>query len=72
LVDENGLKGLLCMFSDNVWCSSPMVVRFGILRQCSNCRHYKRFMRETAEKDVKVMDQIDEIQKHPNRYQELW
>ena len=66
-------KPLSFFFVLDVLCSFRKSEKvFGIMDKCLRCRHYRRFMREMAEKDVKVMDQIDEIQKHPNRYQELW
>ena len=37
---------------------------FGIMDRCLKCRHYHAFLREMAEQDEKVMDEIDQIQRY--------
>ena len=63
MVDGNSSKLLSCEFHDDVLCSHRKYEGFGIMDRCLRCRYYRRFMREIAEEDERVMDEIDEIQK---------
>lgn len=63
------MKLLSCLFLLDVLCSYVKTEKFsGVMDRCLKCRHYERFMREMAEEDAKVMDEIDEIRKHSDRY----
>ena len=68
LVDENGLKVLLCVFLDDVVCSFRKDARFGVMSRCFKCRHYLRFEMEMDEENELVMNEIDEIRKHPETF----
>jgi hypothetical protein len=54
-------KVLSCMFYDDVLCSYRKSEKFGVMDRCRKCRHYKRFLREMAEEDEKVMAEIDRM-----------
>jgi len=60
-------KLLSCMFLLHVLCSYRRYEKTGIMDRCLECSHYKRFLREMAEQDLLVMDEIDEI-----RRTEVW
>jgi len=68
LVDENGLKLLSCVFSDDVLCSYRKDVGFRIMARCSGCPSYKKFEREMDEEDERVMNEVDEMRKNPERF----
>jgi hypothetical protein len=57
---EKGLKGLFCVFVDDVSCKYRKSVKFHVMHRCWGCRHFKRYNREMLEVDEKVMDEIDE------------
>ena len=62
------MKPLLCLFLNNVLCSYRKTEKVTVMSRCFKCRHHRRFLREMAEEDKKVMDEIDEIREHPERY----
>lgn len=66
--DENGLKPLSCVFWDDVLCSYLKDGRFTVLGRCLKCRHHERWERMMDEEDERVMNEIDEMRKHPDRY----
>jgi len=53
-----------CFFLLDVLCSFRKGERFGVMNRCFKCPHYRRFMREMEEEDVRVMDEIDRIRKY--------
>ena len=57
------MKVLSCVFLDDVLCSYRKSEKFTVMGRCLKCRYYERFMREMAEEDAKVMDEIDEIRR---------
>jgi len=57
------MKILSCVFLDDVLCSYRKSEKFTVMGRCLNCCHYARFMREMAEEDAKVMDEIDEMRR---------
>jgi len=61
LVDVVSLKVLPCLFLLDVLCSYRKDEGFGVMARCFECSQYKRFMREMADEDERVMDEIDEI-----------
>ena len=61
MVDVDGLKGLRCVFYDNVLCSYRKSLRCGVMDRCLKCDYYVTFMHEMAEEDDKVMDELDEM-----------
>jgi len=44
--------------------------KLGVMDRCLRCSHYKRFLREMAEEDEKVMSEIDKIRRfgYPKRF----
>ncbi len=68
MVVENGLKLLSCVFDDDVLCSFRKYAGFGVMERCFKCDHYRRFEMEMEEEDERVMNEIDEIREHPDRY----
>lgn len=66
--DQDGLKVLSCVFLDDVVCSFRKDARFGVMSRCFKCTHYRRFMDEMDEEDERVMNEIDEIRKHPETF----
>jgi hypothetical protein len=53
-----------CLFLPDVLCSYVKTEKStGVMDRCLKCRHYKRFLREMAEEDEKVMDEIDEMRR---------
>ena len=67
MVDVNGSKVLSCVFFDDVLCSYRKYDGFGIMDRCFKCRHFFRFMREMAEEDERVMNEIEELQRRFHR-----
>lgn len=63
MVDGNGLKGLTCIFWDDVLCSYRKDSRSRILGRCLTCVHYRKFEAEMDEEDKKMMYEIDEIRR---------
>ena len=61
--NANCLECLSCVFFDDVLCSLRKSEKFTVMGRCLKCRHYRRFMREKAEEDAKVMDEIDEFRR---------
>ena len=61
--DVDSAKVLSCVFFDDVLCSYRKDKRFGVMDRCTKCRYYEQFMREMAEEDEKVMDEIGEVEK---------
>ena len=57
-------KLLFCVFSSDVLCSFRKSEKFGVMDRCLKCRYYKEFLREMAEEDEKVMDEIDRIRRY--------
>ena len=57
------MKVLSCVFFHDVLCSYRKNVKFGVMGRCFKCRHYRRFMREMTEEDMKLMDKIDEMRR---------
>ena len=58
-------KSLSCLFLLDVLCSfRKSEKKFGIMDRCLKCEHYKRFLKEMAEEDERVMDEIDRIRKY--------
>ena len=68
LVNENGLKVSSCIFFDDVLCSFRKDLRFGMMSKCFKCPEYRRFEREMDEEDERVMNEIDNIRKHPETF----
>jgi len=56
-------KLLSCLFLPDVLCLYRRYGKFGVMDRCLKCIHYKRFLRDMAEEDEKVMDEIDEIRR---------
>ena len=54
-------KPLSCMFKLKVLCSFRKSEKFGVMDRCLKCRYYEEFLREMAEEDEKVMDEIDRM-----------
>ena len=52
-----------CLFLLDVLCSFRKYEKLGIMDRCLKCEHYKRFLKEMAEEDERVMDEIDEIRR---------
>lgn len=58
------MKLLSCLFLLDVLCSYVKTEKFsGVMDRCLKCRHYARFLREMAEEDEKVMDEIDTMRR---------
>jgi len=68
LVDRNGLKCLPCVFLPDVLCAYCKGKGFGVMARCFTCSHFRRFEHEMDEEDERVMDEIDEIRKHPETF----
>jgi hypothetical protein len=69
LAEQRLMKSWLCLFFDDVFCPYPKIPcdrRFSSV--CFRCVQYKGFMREMDEEDKKMMDEIDDIRAHPERY----
>ena len=65
MVEEDELKGLRCVFSDNVLCSFRKSLKSGVMDRCLKCRHYFAFMGRMEKKEDefwKVHDEIREIE----------
>ena len=60
-------KLLSCFFLIDVLCSFRKSEKFGLMDRCLKCRHYLRFLREMAEEDEKVMDEIDRMRRYEPR-----
>ena len=56
-------KLLSCFFIKGVLCSYVKYEKIGVMDRCLECSVYKRFLREMAEQDLLVMDEIDEIRR---------
>ena len=56
-------KLLSCVFLPDVLCSFRVNEKLGVMDRCLRCSHYKRFLREMAEEDEKVMSEIDKIRR---------
>lgn len=56
-------KLLSCVFLPDVLCSFRKSEKFTMMDRCLKCSHYARFLREMAEEDEKVMDEIDEMRR---------
>ena len=57
-------KVLSCLFLPDILCSYVKSEKStGVMDRCLKCRHYHAFLREMAEEDEKVMDEIDEIRR---------
>lgn len=57
-------KPLSCLFMPKVFCSFRKSTGFHMMHRCLKCRHYREFMREMAEEDEKVMDEIDRMREY--------
>lgn len=57
-------KLLSCTFLPDVLCSFRKSEKVRIMSRCSDCAHYKRFMREMDSEDEAVMTEIDRIRKY--------
>ena len=58
------VKALPCIFLLGVTCSFRKDADdFRPMEMCFSCQYYKRFLKETQEEDVKVMDEIEKIHK---------
>ena len=68
LVEENGLKGLRCVFSDNVLCSYRKSLKSGIMERCFSCRHYFASMREMEKQEDEFWKEHDEIREIEARF----
>jgi hypothetical protein len=69
LAEKRLMESLLCLFSDDVFCPSSKVPRWErISSVCSSCEHFGRLMRMMDEEDEKVMDEIDDIRRNPEKY----
>ena len=62
-MDRERQKPLSCLFLADVLCSYRKSEKFTVMNRCLKCRHYRRFTREMAEEDERVMDEIDAIRK---------
>lgn len=58
------MKALLCLFLLDVFCSYRKSDKIRFMSRCLKCRYYKQFLREMAEENERVMDEIDRIRKH--------
>ena len=57
-------KPLSCLFKLKVLCSFRKSEKvFGIMDTCLTCKYYVEFLKEMAEEDEKVMDEIDEMRR---------
>jgi hypothetical protein len=54
-----GRKILPCVFLLDVLCSFRESEKIGVMDRCFECSHYRRFMLEAEEEDVRVMEEID-------------
>lgn len=54
-------KVLSCLFLPDILCSYVKSEKVGLMDRCLKCRHYEWFLREMAEEDDKVMDEIDRM-----------
>ena len=63
-------KLLSCLFLSDVLCSFRVSEKVGVMDRCLRCSHYKRFLREMADEDEKVMSEIDKIRRYgyPKRF----
>lgn len=52
-------KLLSCVFLSDVLCSYRKSEKSGVMDRCFKCEYYKRFMLESEEEDIKVMEEID-------------
>lgn len=68
--DSERGKTLSCLFLSDVLCSFRVNEKFGVMDRCLRCCHYKRFLREMADEDEKVMSEIDKIRRYgyPKRF----
>ena len=58
-------KILSCLFMLGVLCSYVKSEKsVGVMDRCMKCRHYHAFLREMAEEDEKVMDEIDRMREY--------
>ena len=58
------MKVLSCLFLLDVLCSFRTSEKvFGIMDRCLKCEYYLSFLKEMAEEDEKVMDEIDEMRR---------
>lgn len=69
-MESDKKKLFSCFFLPDVLCSFRKNENFGVMGRCQKCLHYKRFLREMAEEDERVMDEIDKIRKYgyPRRF----
>jgi hypothetical protein len=59
----------LCIFDENVWCPHSKVaksLRFGSV--CQRCKHFADFEVKMIEEDERVMNEIDDILRNPEKY----
>jgi hypothetical protein len=59
----------LCFFDENIWCSHSKIsksLRVGSV--CQSCKHFAEFVAEMDEEDGRVMDEIDDILRNPEKY----
>jgi len=57
-------KAFHCLFLLDIFCLYVKTEKFtGIMDRCLKCPHYLSFLREMAEEDEKVMDEIDEMRR---------
>ena len=52
-------KKFPCSWVIRVLCPHKKTRNFALLSQCFECSHYREFLRDMAEEDEKVMDDID-------------
>jgi hypothetical protein len=69
LAERRLVESWLCLFFDDVFCPFSKVAKDKRLSSvCLDCEHYARSMLEMAEEDERVMDEIDEMRKNPEKY----
>ena len=65
---ENDLKGLPCVFWDDVLCSFRKNVKFGVTAGCFECPEYKRFELVMEKEDEEEGRFVEWAQSHPDAY----
>ena len=57
-------KPFSCLFMPNIFCSYVLSEKsVGVMDRCMSCRHYEEFLRLMDAEDMKVMSEINEVQR---------
>lgn len=58
-----------CMHVDGVICPYPEVAKSNRMNfMCESCKHFKLFIKLMDIEDERVMDEIDDIRRNPEKY----